>query len=286
MQRKFPLSALVVLTLCLPSVWGQQPQRDPLAALTQKLSVEHITIHFAPSSSDDAQKVARYLPTLLKQLREHFRPAGLDPYVAGFRCDLYLHPQPNESASESSAYCRSGTTDGTNATYFAEIHLLSPSAHRTAARTHIGELKDDVYFERLLVHEYAAPVLDRITRSKPRGWRFFDAPRWFIEGYEEYLALTCSNDHSRSVTLKKYKQIGAADKRRVRNDFGLSVRDNYLDGALIVAFMHDRFGKEKVQAALTADADSFGEALSKSLGVNLDSFFAAWTEWLAAAPGP
>lgn len=260
--------------------------RNEAPKLDQTLRVENITIHFARSNVDDAKEVAAFLPSAIKQLQDHFKPAGLDEHVTGFRCDLYLHPAPTERASESTAASTTGTRDGTNRTYFAEMHLLTPSAHSTEARTHIGEPKDDAYFERLLVHEYAAPVLDRITRAKPAGWRYYDAPRWFVEGYEEYVALTCSNEHSRNVTMRKYKQIVSTEPKRVRDDFGLVVRDNYLDGSMIVAFMHDRFGAEKTQALLSSQAESFGEAVAKTLDVNLESFVAAWKEWLAEIKTP
>ena len=280
MPRNHFVCLLIAITTAAGAAFAPPSASGNAPELSESVTVQHITLRHAPSATDDAKTAAAFLPGMLKTLQQHFEPAGLDEFVTGFRCEIQLHPAPNDSASESTAMSRTGTIDGTNRTYFAEISLLTPSAHTQEARTHIGEPKDAVYFERLLVHEYAAPVLDRITRSKPAGWRFYDAPRWFIEGYEEYLALTCSNEHSRNVTLAKYKEIVRADPRRVRNAFGLMVRDNYLDGAMLLAFMHDRYGREKVQAILTSPAETFGDAICESLGVNLDSFFAAWQEWL------
>lgn len=228
--------------------------------------------------------MADYLPGALERLREHFRAAELDEFVDGFKCDIHLHSQPTSLASETQATGINGTTDGTDATYYLEIHLFAPSAHSSGAVTHIGEKKDAAYFERLLVHEYVAAVLDRITRAKPRGWRFHSAPRWFYDGYEEYLALVCSNEHSRTVTLPRYRAIVREDDDQVRNDFGLSVKNPYLGGAMLIAFMYDTFSAEKVHALLTSEERTFGLAVTSTFGVTLDSFYAAWEEWRKAEP--
>ena len=258
--------------------FAQQPRASEISGLTETIQIEDITVHHAPSHAADAKKVATFLKSAVKQLKAHFKPAGLDEYVTGFKCNIYLHPRATNKASESRASCICGVAGGA---YYADIHLLTPSAHSQSATTHIGEAKDIAYFERLLVHEYAAPVLDRITRGKSSGWRFFQSPRWFIQGYEEYLALTNSNEHSRKVTLAKYKKIVKSDPQRVKNDFGLTVRSEYLDGAMLIAFIHEKYGTDKAQAILTNQSDSFGTAIKQTLHVNLDTFFAAWEEWLA-----
>ena len=274
------VTGIVVLFLCADLASGQHPKTDETARLTQTLKVENVTIHYASSHTADAKWAADFLERALRQLKMHFQAAGLDEFVTGFKCDICLQPTATSMASESLATCNSGTKDGTNRTYYADIHLLTPSAHSEKARTRIGEPKDAVYFERLLVHEYAAPVLDRITRGKPEGWRFFQAPRWFIQGYEEYVALTCSNKQSRELTMAEYRKMVRSDPKRVRNDFGLVVRDEYIDGAMLVAFIHEHYGKDKAQAILTSRAETFGEAITQALEVNLDTFFSAWREWL------
>jgi len=274
------IGGIIVLLFWADHVCGQRAKTDETARLTETLKVENITIHYARSHTADAKQVVDFLKRAVTQLKAHFQPAGLDEFVTGFKCDFYLHPTPTDKASESLATCHSGTTDGTNRTYYADIYLLTPSAHSEKAKNHIGEPKDSKYFERLVVHEYAAPVLDRISRSKPDGWRFFQSPRWFIQGYEEYLALTCSNEHSRKVTMTEYRKMVRSEPKRVRNDFGLVVQDEYIDGAMLVAFIHEQYGKEKAQSILTSRAESFGEAITQSLEVNLDTFFSAWRQWL------
>lgn len=80
--------------------------------------------------------------------------------------------------------------------------------------------------------------------------------------------------------MTEYRKIVRSEPKRVRNDFGLVVRDDYIDGAMLVAFIHEQYGKEKAQSILTSRAETFGAAITQALEVNLDAFFAAWREWL------
>jgi len=51
----------------------------------------------------------------------------------------------------------------------------------------------------VLVHEYSTVLLDLVCRAKGSGWQFFEAPKWFVQGYEEYLGLTCADAQAGKV---------------------------------------------------------------------------------------
>jgi predicted amidohydrolase len=252
------------------------------AGLTGTLRTDYYTIQHHPDHADDAEKVDGYLQAAIGRLKQEFDATDVDERLTGIDCRVFLYPEPTDRASSGTTTLLTGSRrEGNVDRYYAELHQLTPAAHRGGGddRTSVGEVKDQNYVERVLVHEYATVLLERITRSKPRGWTFYSAPAWFTQGYEEYLGLTCSNEHSHDVTFRKYLDVVVADAQRVRNDFGLVVTDPYVDGAILVAFMHEHYGKRKVQAILTSDALTFGAAARSTLGVTLDEFFAHWETW-------
>jgi hypothetical protein len=168
--------------------------------------------------------------------------------------------------------------------YRATIDWLTPSGFRPGFRNSLGEPGGEDYFAKVLVHEYATILLERITRSRAKGWRFYDAPAWFVQGYEEYLGLTHSTPHNRKVVLPKYLALVKKDPHRVRIGFGLGVKDPYLDGAVLLHFMHETFGKAKVQAILTSEAATFEKAAGPALGVTLEEFGRRWERWRKKLP--
>jgi hypothetical protein len=49
---------------------------------------------------------------------------------------------------------------------------------------------------------------------------------------------------------------------------------------MLVAFMHEEFGKEKVQSILTSSKPTFDKALTKALAIDFDGFIKKWNAWL------
>ena len=65
--------------------------------------------------------------------------------------------------------------------------------------------------------------------------------------------------------------------------FGLEVRDPYATGAVLVHFLHDRYGRDAVGALLRSGEPTFGRAMLAELGVDLAGFMDDWRAWLAEA---
>src|SRR5262249_21582305 len=133
-----------------------------------------------------------------------------------------------------------------------------------------------------LAHEYATILLDRLTQTKAGGWRFFDAPAWFVQGYEEYASLVLSRPRNREVVLPEYVRR-QKDEQRVRFGATIEVQDPYVEGAVVMHFLHEQFGRERVQALLTAPQPTFAAALTAMLGVSASELGARWREWRPAA---
>lgn len=90
--------------------------------------------------------------------------------------------------------------------------------------------------------------------------------------YEEYLGVTLSTEHNRNATLGKCLALSKPNPDWISFDFGIHVKDDYINGAVLLLFMHESFGKAKVHALLRSEDRSFGRALTATTGVHLEEF--------------
>jgi hypothetical protein len=239
-------------------------------------------IYHDPAHEADAKKAQKHLESAIEALKKEFEGQPVNKLLADVDCKIYLLPKANDQVSEGLAMLRTGV-DG-NKKFHATIDWLTLSAFRKDFRNSIGEPGDENYFAKVLVHEYATILLERITRAKAKGWWYYDAQHWFVQGYEEYLGLTLSTPRNRKVVLAKYIALQKDDARRVRIGFGIGVRDDYIDGAVLVHFMHETFGKKKVHAILTSEAETFEAAVGPVLGVSVEEFGKRWEAWRKKLP--
>ncbi len=277
MPRTLAIIVVVGMAAALLSPDGTAAQAPKWASV----KTPFYRLHFDPAHEADARKARHHLDRAIASLKKDFKGQPVEKLLRRAACDIYLHPRPNDRASEGQATLRTGSGRGG---YFATIDCLTPSAFRPGFRNRIGEPGGDDYFAKVLVHEYGTVLLEQITRARAKGWRFYDAPPWFVQGYEEYLGLTHSTPHNRKVVLPKYLALLKVDPLRVRIGFGIGVRDEYLDGTALLHFMHEAFGKEKVQAILTSEAPTFEAAAGPALGASLEEFGRRWEAWRNKLP--
>lgn len=238
------------------------------------------TIHYSKVFEKDALKAKTFLDLTIKAMREEFSAHDPNTILRQISCNVFLHPKPNDKAGDGKSLCYTRyTKDGCQ----AELHFLTQSMYSAESKNVVGELKKaDYTFHRYVVHEYSSIFLGVIVRSKLRGWfrNGNNAPSWFWQGYEEYLGMVHSSEHSRIVTYQKYLDIVRKNPSRIKVAFGLQIRDPYVDGFALLAFMHDCFGRERVHSVLTSDLETFGEAMKCSLETNLTDFHDTFKEWL------
>ena len=279
---------LVLCSLALALGACSAPPKGPLneASPWRVLADEHLTIHYAAGAKPDAVQIQNWIASgrqqVLKELQEE--TTGLLAYSA---LNVYLHPRPTDQANVGTAMLQT-QRDGTN--LLAELHLLTPSAYRHSGTTVMGEPYDKAYLFKVVVHEYATLVLDQLTHRKPTGWRFFEAPPWFVQGYEEYLGLFCSSAHSRHVTAARYRESVQQHPERVlllRGTEGarLEVENPYVEGAVLLMFLYEEFGGSRMRTLLISPIRPFSQALERELGMTPEAMFKAWQVWLKAASG-
>ncbi|MFG0328121.1 MAG: hypothetical protein ACF8SC_12750 [Phycisphaerales bacterium JB037] len=236
-------------------------------------------------STADVEAIERSLELGAGALRAYFDDPALEAALRAASVEVIVHAEPGPRANEVTATTRTGTRDGTAATYFAEIHLLAPSSYGPGLLTSVGEPKDGEYFARLSVHELSTVPLDLATRIKPEGWRFRQAPAWFVQGYQEYLGMMCPATEAGRAALERRVAIVAAEPGRVDDSFGLDVRGPYVTGSVLLLFMHERYGRERVRGILTSAEPTFGGAVRASLGVGLGEFMRDFEAWIGARAG-
>jgi hypothetical protein len=268
-MREFMIIVVVALVGFGRSPAGEQKENWSV------IKTGHYDILYKPGNEKDANKVRGILNGAIAALKEEFTGLPVEQLLH-VDCKVYLHPKSNEKASESTA----GITTIGGDQYSAVIDLLTLSAYDKAYRSNVGERADDDYYRKLVVHEYSTILLDRITRSKKTGWRFFSAPRWFVDGYEEYLGLTLSSPHNRKAVLGKYLTVLKQNPDRVDFDLGMNVEDPYIDGAMVLLFMHEMFGRERVHGLLLSTEPRFGKAVLATLGISFEQFHERWGKWL------
>jgi hypothetical protein len=225
------LSSFVLLTAMTAS--AQVPEG------WSTIEAETCHVHFPKPVTKDALNVRDILSSASEAPIAGFARFDVGALLRDTDCSVFVHQTPTDDATIAKATTRSGVTEGR---YRAEIHLLALSSHPPEPRTSAGEPKDLEYMRKLVNHEYSSIVLDRITRTKRGGgWRFYSAPAWFVQGYEEYLGLLNSSIHNRTVLFAKYKEIVRSDPRRVSLAPAASLRNSYIDGAVLLAFLHNHF---------------------------------------------
>lgn len=237
------------------------------SSLTTWLS-SNVTWAAGDVSSTDLNLINRLIVQALTDLSGEFTEVGGGELLSDLRLTVRLH---NGDGAEASM-----RTNGDASGARAQLELLAPSCHPSDARTTVGEPKNSIYVHKTLVHELSMLFLWQITRRKPRGWGFFSGPDWFVDGWEEYLSLIRSSEHSRDTTLPLYRErVNARWKAAAPDEL-----NRYLDGAIILEFMYHRFGQGRMFRLLRAPESTFSDALKAKLGHDQASLFASFRQGL------
>ncbi len=275
------------------SEWDQKLRRGKDSSLSM-IETENFKLYYGKGFKGDAQKAIAYLNSAIESMVKEFADFESQEILKKIDCHVYLYPKPNEKASDGMSLCHTrGLDDGRR---HAELHFLTPARLNPTSRNVAGELKkEDHTFFRYIVHEYSSIFLGVIARGKKKGWyaNGKDAPNWFWQGYEEYLGMTLSSAHSRTITFGKYMAYLKRDPDRVMVAYGyrdktprIVVQDDYVDGFAVVAFMHHQFGKKSVQSILVSEKETFRKAMKEAFGMDVDTFYEKYQQWVQGWKSP
>lgn len=226
------------------------------------------------SLARDSTQIAELTDSAISSLATAFPDWNVPGIIKAANLKIVIHAVPTPTANDGTATLETGGAKGAQ---FANLEILAPSRHPADARTNVGENKDAQYFQRLLIHEISTLVFEGISDRKAEGWRFHSAPSWFVQGLEQYVAF---RQTSAKQSLQLYIDRVRQDPKIVQSDFGLQVSEPYIGGAVVLAFMDERYGWESIQKILLSPEPTFGAAMRKQLGVTADTFAGEFRRWV------
>ncbi len=260
---------LAVLAGCGPTRAASSNEKAPHE---REVASERSEEVLAPRRlTDDGRWVERTIGAVRSKLDARFGP-DVARSVDAAHVTVYVHGSPNALASEGQATIITRQLDDG---YLADVHLLALSAHRPEFRTKLGNKMGRRYMHKLIVHELSTVYLERMTLAKQRGWRLFDAPAWFYQGLEEYLALEVAPPKNPDRSWDQLREHTVACVGPEAEE-SLPVCDPYIQGAMIIRFIVDTHGFEKIKRLLQNDSDTFEQALREVLHVNSAQLGERW----------
>lgn len=133
-----------------------------------------------------------------------------------------------------------------------DVYISSPTCSPAEERAR---------FEKTIVHELAGEYLDRKAVTSGAGHSFYDAPSWFVQGYEEWLALSfiAPQDLAPEEVTARICRRSTGDVQL--NGASLMVESEYTDGAALIAMLTTSEGRDSAVRILTSPATTFEQAL-------------------------
>ncbi|MCC0566765.1 hypothetical protein [Brevibacillus borstelensis] len=246
---------------------GDKDQTEPIAS-------EFYTIRYPKGYYTDASKMKEHLDKSFKYVFQEF---GSYPNIKQLikepkPLEVVLYDRPNENA-DIGLWSLEGMNDGSY-----RLHLLAQSAHYRNCCTNTGKNFDDQYFLTTTIHEVMSIPLKRVIRQKSSGWNdIYRAPDWFVQGVQEYYGTHYGKDDSIAVMIRNVKN----DRSRiVISPSGVRVKGIYDDGAVLVTFLFDTYGKEKMHKLFMSKESTFERAFAAEIG-SYSELARAFDNWIA-----
>jgi hypothetical protein len=250
---------------------------DPLVPSGGRtLTTKYCLVDYNDDQARDAAELAGFVDHSLDAMAAALSPTP-HTLTDDLACTVFQIRSPvPRIASDSLARARTPNTGRE-----IQVYLLARSAYSPLGRTLVGTARDEAYQSHIVAHELSTVLFERVTRDKGRGWFFHDAPAWFTQGCEEYFSLVYSAPQNRAV-LAQYIDRVRNGPQEVRFDGAgaLTVRDNYVGGAVLVAFMHQTYGAERVRALLESAKATFVEAFADVIEPDRRVLAAKFDAWI------
>ncbi len=186
-------------------------------------------------------------------------------------CEVIVYGDETEKANMSTATLELSGRDGK---LYGTLHILGPSKYGHGLRSMGGQSKSsDEYTLRLLGHEILSLYLEALSRTRAKGWQYYSAPSWFTQGSQEYVASLCLKKQPREEIFKSYFQSAS-----VQIESEIKVSNPYSGGLVIMQFVADEFGEDKLIEVIASEAATFDDAFRDVLGSRRE-FQTAFQEW-------
>jgi hypothetical protein len=243
---------------------------------TRTISRDGYSLTFPPEVEADAVEIERLTDLTVSELARAFPELDVPTLLKTSNLEIVLHAMPADDANAGTTTIHT-YVDATG--YHARLDLLAPSRFPPNSRNVLGELKDETSQHQTLVHEIGTIVWERMTMSKPTGWRLHSAPNWFVQGLEQYTAFRLVPGNS---TLLKYIQRVRSHPEIVQTASGLDVTEPYLGGTALIAFLEQKYGFDGLKHLVSSSQATFDDAMRQELQVeSMASLGKDFSSWLA-----
>ena len=238
-----------------------------LTILSAEAAIKVIT---EGASGSDVQKIERFL-SVVESTAEIIFGDQYPELKASIVCEVIVHGAATEKANTSTATLESSRRDGK---LYGTLHILASSKYGEGLRSMGGQDKaSDEYYLRLLGHEILSLYLKALSDTRAKGWAYYSAPNWFTQGSQEYVASLCLKKNSRDEIFENYHR-----SVEIKIEPRITVSNPYSGGLVIMKFIEDRYGQEKVLQIIASEAESFNQAFEAILGPN-EVFQADFRKW-------
>ena len=216
------------------------------------------TIYYVQEYEQDVEFVRMWLDRAERLMLNKY---GLQRH--GYDISVYLPPAPTPEAGRGLATlvcCRSDNT--------GEIYYMTPSAPAYGQGT-LGtlSLSVDDYHTKTLVHEYITVGHIRIAESdKHKGFHYYSAPSWFVQGLQEYDGMFHSTESNRTTGYERLLDYAERSLQDTFYNFGSS--STYFGGLLLQTFLAEQYGEDIHVDLLTSEQPTFDLALDEQLALH------------------
>lgn len=138
-------------------------------------------------------------------------------------------------------------------------------------------------FEKSIAQELSGEYLQAATTARDRGWRFYSAPSWFVQGAEGWVT-TRVHDVPSDLVAVAVERATAPPEDAISTDGAKVVVENvYRDGEALVAWLTLASGPEVLARLLANDAPTFEDALVEVAKFDSAGLVANYLQWRSRA---
>lgn len=237
----------------------------------QRLHTNRTYIYYQKGYAQDA----RFIKRQIVFARQHID----DDFHLNYQHEIEVYVYPNATYPYTKWVTKATTNYSTQTGYTGVyIEVLAPSEHPAFGHTEDTERLE--WYRHGITYAYVNIVTHRLQVVHGTADRNY--PPWFKKGVPQYVALFDTNqmqrDHyaNRIDTMISMIRSGNATLERIN-------ANPYIGGPLVIKFIVDTHGWESVIDIMTADATTFQQAVTTTLGYDTyASFEQAWLQWAAS----
>lgn len=150
------------------------------------------------------------------------------------------------------------------------IKFVAPSVAAKASSYY-----DTDWYTGNIAHELGHIVLDKY-RKLAGGYLRSDLPRWFDEGFGEYLRLLVIGEQRFNENYSRY----SSEIPNILANGTSGITDVYAGGAWVLRFIDSKFGIDTIKAIITSKQPTFWAAVTEQINLTRAQFDEQLKEWL------